>query len=178
MAIDYKPDLNFRALRFLESIIEPGWKVFEWGSGQSTIFFAKRVAVMASVEHDPVWARIVLRLLSEDDLEIAYRWLPPARGSGLDQGDWVEYVMAIEAYNDNFFDLVFIDGGARLACLRQAIPKVKPGGYILLDDSERRWYWKTLEAVLSPWEKRVFMDRKGCARMLSKATFWRKPCSC
>lgn len=191
MAIDYMPQINPKAIEFLESIIRPDWKVFEWGSGQSTVYFARRVAEMVSVEHHPAWVEEVGNLLSVDGLEIDYLFVPAVPDAGLrdhtnplcyrcgegDTADWRDYAMAIEPYPDLHFDLIFIDGGARLSCLFHAITKVAPGGYILLDDSERGWYWKPLAHELARWVGRVFMGRKGMARSLSQATFWRKPCS-
>lgn len=195
MEIDYKPQINPRAIRFLESIIRPEWKVFEWGSGQSTVFFARRVTLIASVEHDVTWVGLVNSLLGDFKLRVDYNYVEPKAFTGTrDPSDpmsyicgpydthgvvceWEDYVTVIEKYSDGFFDLVFIDGGARLSCLFHSFKKVVPGGYILLDDSERSWYWKPIGCMFRTWEKREFMDRKGMARCLSKATFWRKPCS-
>lgn len=192
MAIDYMPQINPKAVEFLKGIIRPDWKVFEWGSGQSTVFFARRVAEMVSVEHHPDWMRQISDLLSADSLEIQYLFRASIPDIGKrdasdplsyrcdegDTADWKGYVSAIEAYPNLYFDLVFVDGGARLSCMWHAIPKVAPGGYILLDDSERPWYWKPIVTHLCSWQKREFMSRKGGhLHPLSKATFWRRPCS-
>jgi hypothetical protein len=191
MAIDYMPQITPDAIAFLESIVQPDWKVFEWGSGQSTVFFARRVAEMVSVEHHPDWVRTVKNLLSPESLEITYLFREAIPDMGErdpddplcyrcgegDTADWKDYVTAIETYPDSYFDLAFIDGGARLSCLWHAMPKVKPGGYILLDDSEREWYWSVLEEMLATWGKSVFPGLKGMAEQPSEATFWRKPCS-
>jgi hypothetical protein len=46
------------------------------------------------------------------------------------------YVNSINAFQDESFDLVFIDGRARSSCMLVARNKVKPGSYIMLDNSE------------------------------------------
>src|SRR6185436_12170312 len=51
-----------------------------------------------------------------------------------------DYATAIEQYEDNYFDLVLIDGRARPACFMHAVAKVKFGGYIVLDNAERAQY--------------------------------------
>lgn len=186
--IDYMPQINPRAIAFLESIIRSDWKVFEYGSGQSTIFFARRVAEMVSVEHHPHWVKFVSELLAADGLDIKYLnfSLAPAEPgrdpsdpltysyAEHDVADWKPYVTAIETYPDSYFDLVFVDGGPRSSCIYHAHSKVVSGGYLLLDDSERKWYCENLIHLFNGWQRRDFMDRKGMARVLSKATFWRR----
>jgi hypothetical protein len=49
----------------------------------------------------------------------------------------MSYAAFIDRFPDHSFDLVIIDGRARAACIQHAIPKVKKGGYLLVDDSER-----------------------------------------
>lgn len=51
-----------------------------------------------------------------------------------------EYVKSIEEYPDESFDLVLVDGRHRSFCIPHAIPKVRPGGYLMLDNSDRRGY--------------------------------------
>ena len=188
--IDYMPQINPLAIEFLESIVQPDWKVFEYGSGQSTIFFARRVAEMVSVEHDTTWVNWVNEQLTKDGLAIKYLYLPPAPGEGgRDPSDplsychtahgaanWKPYVSAIDAYPDSYFDLVFVDGGARSSCIWHAHSKIVPGGYLLLDDSERTWYCEKLMHLFNGWQRHDFIDKKGMAQVMSQATFWRRPC--
>src|SRR5882724_5296346 len=54
-----RPWLSFAATRFLERQLKPAGRVFEWGSGNSTIFFAERVAEVVSVEYDSAWVQLV-----------------------------------------------------------------------------------------------------------------------
>src|SRR5262245_28763699 len=50
------PWLTFGAVRFLESRLASTQRVFEYGSGGSTLFLARRVEQVISVEHDVRWA--------------------------------------------------------------------------------------------------------------------------
>ena len=36
--------------------------------------------------------------------------------------------------------MILVDGRARISCLKRAQSRVKPGGYIMLDDAERKYY--------------------------------------
>ena len=49
------PWITFAAITYLKQVLSPDMRVFEYGTGGSTLFFARRVAEVISVEHDPVW---------------------------------------------------------------------------------------------------------------------------
>src|ERR1019366_2881355 len=49
------PWLTFRTIDFLTNCLRPDMTVFEFGSGGSTIFIARRVRTVVSIEHDPEW---------------------------------------------------------------------------------------------------------------------------
>ena len=49
----------------------------------------------------------------------------------------MSYATFIDSFPDHSFDLIVIDGRARAACIQHAIRKVKKGGYLLIDNSER-----------------------------------------
>jgi hypothetical protein len=57
------------------------------------------------------------------------------------------YVKTIDDYADEHFDLVVVDGRARTACVLQALPKVRRGGFLLLDDSYRGEYSPAMAAL-------------------------------
>ena len=150
--IDEAPWLTYGAIEYLGKIIKPHMKVFEYGSGGSTIWFAKRVAEVVSVEHDKEWLELVVGKLKKEGLKNARLILKSAKKS-TEKGKYEyfrstkevgmsfkDYVLAIDSFADQYFDLVVVDGRARVACIRQAYSKVKPGGYLVLDNSERKDY--------------------------------------
>src|SRR6266852_7325691 len=51
------PWLSYAAIDFLNSSLSQNMRVFEWGVGGSTLFFAERGRESVSVEHDPEWAK-------------------------------------------------------------------------------------------------------------------------
>src|SRR6266704_4384846 len=53
------PWLGHEMVRILEDWLMPDDRGFEWGSGRSTIWFAKRVRSLVSVEHNSDWSRWV-----------------------------------------------------------------------------------------------------------------------
>jgi SAM-dependent methyltransferase len=126
-------------------------RVFEYGSGASTVWLGRRAAEVISVEHHPGFAGVMRKVLAEAGLENTTRLLevPPVEGSrapvigserkGEDGRDYVDYVTSIEQVEGEF-DLVVVDGRARVACLDAAVRRLAPGALVLFDDSQRPRY--------------------------------------
>jgi predicted O-methyltransferase YrrM len=139
------PWLGFRAIRRLKRIAVPGARVLEFGSGMSTLWFAKRGVEIVSIEIDPAWHQAVRERLGEISNPAARVLLeaPPyaALASRLGGG----------------FDLALIDGEARDEAAAVAVSLVRPGGYFYLDnadvplDSHRRARDTLLAAGPAEW---------------------------
>jgi len=128
------PWLTPAAVRFLEHRLEPGNVVYEWGAGRSTLWIARRVKKILSVEHDSIWFKKIQsradRLgLNNLELELIQD------GHGLPYAS--PYVNAVYKLPD-CFDLIVVDGIHRSHCALAALGKVKPCGMILVDNAN--WY--------------------------------------
>lgn len=138
------PWITFHAARFLDAEIRPGWRIFEWGSGASTVFFSRRSCAVVSVEHDPGWYdRVAFALRGRTDVDLLLIPIESSAAGGEGEDDdpaWVPYAAAIDRYPAGSFDAVLVDGRARGRCLAHAGEKVREGGIVLLDDSERSAY--------------------------------------
>ena len=60
--------------------------------------------------------------------------------------DFADYVATIDKVGGTFA-LIVIDGRAREACLTAALPRLEPGGIIVLDNSRRRRYRQAITAA-------------------------------
>lgn len=149
------PWISFEAAKWLQSYIRKNMKVFEYGSGGSTIFLAERAGRVFSVEHDKHWYTLVSRVLEQRGLtNCTYQLhephvvgaVPTDRlessrfGYGETSGKYAgmcfdEYVKSIDTHPNHSFDLVLVDGRARAACIERALCKIRAGGYLLLDNS-------------------------------------------
>ncbi len=128
---------------------------FEFGSGASTTWLARRCGTVVSVEHDAPWAEQVLRQTEELDhvtVEVCPPETAPAgdappvlSGKAGTAGDFRNYVDAI-ARQDRLFDLIVIDGRCRAAALERAIPFLAPDGMIVFDNALRQRYQKAVSA--------------------------------
>lgn len=111
--------------------------VFEYGSGSSTLWFYQHLplqqgAHIVSVEHDADWYN-----------QIKAHNLPSLTLINHPQ----PYHAVISNYPDNYFDIILVDGRNRNACMQAAIPKLKAGGWLLLDNSEREYYQKGIDLM-------------------------------
>lgn len=123
----------------------PNARVFEWGSGASTVWLSKRAGEVFSVEHDPEWAKVVAPRV-ENLLQVQTMTVPSQEEGliasnkfGFEGQFFDEYVEAIDKVEGEF-DLIVIDGRAREACFEKALPRLAPGGRILFDDFKRQRY--------------------------------------
>lgn len=138
-----EPWITPKSLEYVKSIIRPDWKVFEWGSGGSTAFWSRNCAKVISVEHNTEWivrtSDIMVRLDCPQNWVLLY-----VHGKDIYHNTaFVGYSEAIDDYPDEYFDLVFVDGEAssRGWCLKNAMSKLKPGGIMLVDNSN--WLTET-----------------------------------
>lgn len=117
----------------------PNARVFEYGSGASTLWLARRAGDVTSVEHDDAWAsRMLACLRDQKNARLIVAGYDPAEPAGEQP-----YVQSIA--NGGDYDLIVVDGRLRNACLQAAIPALKPGGIILFDDSGRQRYRPAIE---------------------------------
>jgi hypothetical protein len=151
-----KPWIPFEAANWLQYYLKPHMKVFAYGSGGSTIFFAERVSEVFSIEHDKKWHAQVSRALAQRGITncscelhepkpIAGTPSAPSEIASSQSSRFIyddyyaatlhEYVEVIDAHADHTFDLVMVDGRVRTECIQHAIPKIWPGGYLMLDNS-------------------------------------------
>ncbi len=129
-------------------------RVFEYGSGSSTLWLARRVDELHSVEHHAGFAEHIRPALEQyanidfhvvEPLKSATPAVPSAKEghAGL---DFADYVATIDKVGGSF-DLIVIDGRAREACLVAAIPRLAPGGIIVYDNSRRARYRRAIAAA-------------------------------
>lgn len=155
------PWWNDRAIRYLGQHLRPGDRVFEWGSGASTVWLASRGANVTSIEHDLEWVSKVRARCPAADV----RTVPDNAG---------DYVAAIDAYRDDSFDVVIVDGIHRPECLRRGTSKVRPGGLLILDDTDQRQLARVKKSSLPGWKTVSFTGFKA-TKDVRETTFFCRP---
>lgn len=153
------------ANKFLKG--RPSPRVFEYGSGASTIWLARRAASVTSIEHDKPWHAVVSKRLEAHDnatVKLIEADAEPVAGYLSEKQGWQgrsfqRYASAIDA-EPGEFDLIVVDGRARAACLGHAIGKLAPGGMILFDNSARARYRSAIAA--SGLKARTYRGLTAC----------------
>ncbi|MEJ8816953.1 hypothetical protein [Lacibacter sp. H407] len=162
------PWLVFSSISFLEKKVNKQMRVFEYGSGGSTLFFSERAAAVVSIEHNPEWYDKVASAIKDLNLlNIRYSIIEPEVTVEMAEADctdpqnylscfteykgmrFVAYAEAIDEYADSSFDLVVVDGRARPSCIAHSIVKVKRGGMLLIDNADRQYYLQSFPELLS-----------------------------
>ena len=68
----------------------------------------------------------------------------PSRRKGENHVDYTAYSQAIKQVG-GLFDIIVVDGRARVACCMASLPHLAPGGLIVLDDAQRPRYREGIE---------------------------------
>lgn len=114
------PWYTYPAISWLEQRIGPDDDVFEFGAGQSTLWYANRVRSVLAVDSSPVWVDTLNKCL-------------PSNGH-VELCDPALFPQAIPAHD---FDVVVIDGAKRSACAEPAYRHLSRDGLVIFDNSDR-----------------------------------------
>jgi predicted O-methyltransferase YrrM len=153
-----EPWYTRESINLLETMLKPDFICYEWGSGNSTIWIARRVKHLTSMETKGKWFRWASRRM--DELKIG--------NVSLQQEEQPAHIEHIKTFPDEHFDAIFVDGRDRNRCIENSIEKLKSGGFLLLDNSERDRYAVSRE-LLKEWEKKETYNGRW------KTTIWIKP---
>lgn len=191
------PWLVFGSIEFLKNWLTQDMHVFEYGSGGSTLFCAEHAKSIFSVDHDPEWYSITKDAIEKANFNnVDYNLIKPQLYNNYQSDNYLkleecisvrgefsgmnfkEYVHAIDHFDDAFFDLVIVDGRARLSCIGKAMRKIKKDGFLLLDNAEREYYLQPNEEILdkTKWERKDFLGHFpfAPASVINKTSLFKK----
>lgn len=117
------PMMSEEAILFLQNILDEPKDILELGGGRSTIWFALQGHRVTTLENNAYWrAHKLLPWFSKYKVEVNLQF---------SETYW-------ENIPDEEYDVVLIDGGDRYKGVENSILRVKSGGWLVLDDAERR----------------------------------------
>jgi hypothetical protein len=153
------PWVTYSFIDFIKERLKKQHTVFEFGSGNSTYFYAKHAGLVVSVEHDKGWFDKIVGTKPEN-AEMIFCEL-------VRDGDYCRVPLKLEEK----FDIIVVDGRDRVNCCKQALGAVSERGVIVLDDSERGFYGEGI----------TFLKSKGFKELaftgISPGLFYRKATS-
>ncbi len=140
---------NYAFLKFLEPRLNAQLEVFEYGAGNSTIWYAKKVKSVKAVENDKKWVDLLTPQLPTN-AKVVFK----------DLNEEKSYQNEIKSAN-MYYDIVVVDGRKRNDCAMLAINYLTDKGVIILDNSDRTDYQPTKD----------YLNNKGFKRL----DFWGIP---
>jgi hypothetical protein len=147
MPVDNKgnplPWVTYPFIDFIESRLNRSMEIFEYGSGNSTLWYADKVKYVTSVEHDQNWYEKVKNNLP-DNTTIHYSKLVYGK-------EYCQYAKQL----DKKFDLIIVDGRDRVNCIKNSIECLTSSGVIILDDSERSSYLDGIQYLIDSGFKKI-----------------------
>jgi hypothetical protein len=120
------PWYTYSAIKFLSDRIESPVSVFEYGSGNSTLWWAERAHRIICCEHDRRWHSLMAGRIPKN-VENLFCELT------------FEYAQRIGSYCEEF-DIVVLDGRDRVSCARNSVSALTRQGVIIWDNSDRTEY--------------------------------------
>ena len=125
------PLFTYPCIEYIRQFDFSGKRVFEWGSGASTLFWQDRGARVTSVENDRRWYERMLELKG------------PGTELLFDDGDGFPRVIQ---QVPGEFDIIVIDSaGYRYDCALATAGRLATGGMVILDNAE--WHPRTAGAL-------------------------------
>lgn len=124
-----RPWLTRSMVQLLTTLLRTTDVGCEFGSGRSTLWTASRVAHLTSVEHDPAWHGKISAQLSRNHIANVLYLLREREH---------DYVAVTDQIADNSLDFALVDGMGRDKCALRLRQKLKPGGFLILDNAN--WF--------------------------------------
>ncbi len=121
------PWLTYSAIEFLNKKLTKKLNVFEFGSGNSTLYFADKVNTVNSVEHDDLWfSKVKSNSPSNSKLYL----------EDINSGNYEKFLIN----NEDKYNIIIVDGRKRVECVKNSIQSLSEDGILILDDSQREKY--------------------------------------
>jgi predicted O-methyltransferase YrrM len=129
------PWLTPEANNILAAWLKPQYVGAEFGSGGSTLWLARHLAHLTSVEHNPAWYQKVSAMLKDANLTNVDYYLKEKQSGDDVEGFSSNYVSIIGTFKEASLDFVLVDGIYRSACVLALLDKIKPGGLLVIDNA-------------------------------------------
>lgn len=127
------PHYTYSAIHYLDALDWGDRDIFEFGAGFSTLWWARRARTVTSTENNPQWHAELLPRVPENAKVILETAADPAS--------------VIHRFPGPYDAIVVDCAGNRYDAAQAAIRYLRPGGVIVLDNTE--WYPKTTQSLRS-----------------------------
>tara|TARA_B110000090_G_C13393570_1_gene450382 strand:+ start:2662 stop:3372 length:711 start_codon:yes stop_codon:yes gene_type:complete len=137
------PWVTYSFIDFIKDRFKKDMIMFEYGSGNSTFYYSKKVKEVHTVEHDLGWF-MKLEKAMPSNVSIKHTKLEYG-------GDYAK-----SSLNSGVkYDIVIVDGRDRVNCMINSLNAIKKNGVFILDDSERIAYKKGINELYNNGYKSI-----------------------
>lgn len=127
------PLYTYPAIEYLNSLDLKNKRIFEFGCGNSTLYFLQKEAIVTSVENNQIWFE---KLSNEINKNQNHKLIFAKKE---------EYINSILG-EEGKFDIIVIDGSEnRLKSTANALKKIKEDGVIIVDNSD--WFENSTKLI-------------------------------
>lgn len=163
------PWITRDATAILDKRLLPTNVGLEFGSGRSTAWYAHRLKHLTSVEDHKGWYDTVKKQFDGEGLGNVDYYFRSAAGEAKDS----DYCKVMDDFNNSSLDFIVVDGKHRDILAVAAVNKLRKGGILLLDDSQRYLdhptsapysVYKTKDGMAEKWKE--FQSLVNCWEMI------------
>jgi hypothetical protein len=123
------PWLPPAAVKYLRKQLWHDATGLEFGSGRSTVWLARRVAMLLTTEHSPYWIDKTKKALIRAGV---------INKVGIFKvSELQDYLNVVKQLHNEYLNFCLVDSGPRDHCIMAVLPKLKCGGMLILDNAER-----------------------------------------
>lgn len=130
------PWLTYSFIHFINRRLTKEMSIFEYGAGNSTIWFAQRVKKIISVENDEKWVEALKPSLPSNS-ELVVRNI-----------DDMKYAKASLERNEKY-DVIIIDGRDRTNCTMYCLNALNEKGIIIFDNTQVEDYAEAIQFIIN-----------------------------
>ncbi len=158
------PWMTYPFIRFMEDRLSKKFALFEFGCGNSTLFFASRVGSVTAVEHDRGWYER-FRPIVPQNVNLTYKEL-------VSDGEYSRVALR----SSRVYAVIVVDGRDRVHCIKHSLKALKEDGVFVLDDAERKEYAEAVHVLKGKDFRRIDFWGISPGMMDEKCTtiFYRK----
>ena len=149
------PWYSYPMIHFLETKALQSLRVFEFGCGNSSLWWSKQAKEVVSCEHHQGWYEKVVKSLPKN-----------ATCHLVSEEEYAQHLLKYKKE----FDVIIIDGIQRVDCALNCLSALKEDGVVIWDDSHREEYKEGIDYLLSQGFKRLDFVGLGPIVMIQGAT--------
>ena len=159
-----EPWLTPVSVDILKGLLKKDDFFLEFGSGQSTVWFAHKVGKIISIESNGGWYQKTKSKLKRYAKKAEVVFAP----------DREKYLAILNKIKDNSLDICLVDGEHRIDCMLGVLQKIKKGGALVVDNAETILpiVWES-RSFQDSWQDRGSPDKVKIKKILAELSDWR-----